>query len=45
VFMTGGAFEPEARDFLDGLSTPSVEKPFTRDAVVSALSTVARRTH
>ncbi len=28
VFMTGGAFTPRAREFLDRVSNPQVEKPF-----------------
>ena len=29
VFITGGAFTPQARDFLDGVTNRRVEKPFT----------------
>jgi CheY-like chemotaxis protein len=28
VFMTGGVFTDEARDFLDGVPNPRIEKPF-----------------
>jgi CheY-like chemotaxis protein len=28
VFLTGGAFTPSARAFLDGIPNPSIEKPF-----------------
>jgi CheY-like chemotaxis protein len=28
VFMTGGAFTQQAKDFLSGVSNPVVEKPF-----------------
>jgi hypothetical protein len=28
IFMTGGAFTPAARAFLDRLANPSIEKPF-----------------
>jgi len=42
VFLTGGAFTPAARDFLDRVPNPRLEKPFDpqalRDAVASALA-------
>jgi CheY-like chemotaxis protein len=28
VFMTGGAFTPRAREFLEGVPNPRLEKPF-----------------
>jgi CheY-like chemotaxis protein len=37
VFMTGGAFAPEARAFLDGVTNRTIAKPFTPDAVSAAL--------
>jgi hypothetical protein len=35
--MTGGAFAPEARAFLDGVTNRTITKPFTPDAVSAAL--------
>lgn len=41
IFMTGGAFTPQARAFLAKLDRPHLEKPFSeqelRDAIASAL--------
>jgi FixJ family two-component response regulator len=40
IFMTGGAFTPQARAFLAKLDRPHLEKPFSeqelRDAIASA---------
>ena len=33
VFMTGGAFTTRAREFLDSIPTPTIDKPFDLDAV------------
>ncbi len=33
VFMTGGAFSPSAREFLDDVQRPILDKPFTAEAV------------
>ena len=41
VFMTGGAFAPEARDFLRRVRTTCLDKPFTRDELYAALSAAA----
>jgi CheY-like chemotaxis protein len=41
IFMTGGAFTPQARAFLAKLDRPHLEKPFSeqelRDAIASAI--------
>jgi two-component system cell cycle sensor histidine kinase/response regulator CckA len=37
VFMTGGAFTPESRAFIDEISNPRIEKPFDRQALNAAL--------
>jgi hypothetical protein len=43
--MTGGAFTPEAREFLSRIANPWIEKPATADeirrAVRKALETVS----
>jgi PAS domain S-box-containing protein len=39
AFMTGGAFTPRARDFLERITHPSIEKPFT---IAQLLSFVER---
>jgi two-component system, cell cycle sensor histidine kinase and response regulator CckA len=41
VFMTGGAFTPEAEDFLDEVSNARVEKPFDFTSVDRLLRHVA----
>lgn len=41
VFMTGGAFTAEARDFLARVSNPHIEKPFRVEDVQRLLDTVA----
>jgi len=33
AFMTGGAFTSAARQFLDGLPNPRLDKPFTKDEI------------
>jgi two-component system NtrC family sensor kinase len=38
VFMTGGAFAPEARDFLRRVSRLCLDKPFTRGELQAALT-------
>lgn len=43
VFMTGGAFTEGAREFLQGLDTPWLVKPFEDDELVRALSHVVSR--
>jgi CheY-like chemotaxis protein len=41
VFMTGGAFSAESREFLDCVSNRRVEKPFRAAALVEAVRAVA----
>ena len=41
VVMTGGAFTPEARAFLDGTSVPRVEKPFELDVLDNVIERIA----
>jgi CheY-like chemotaxis protein len=45
AFMTGGAFTAAARQFLDGLPNPRLDKPFTKEEIraliMSLLSDVA----
>jgi hypothetical protein len=38
--MTGGSFAPAARDFLARVSNPCLQKPFSRAAIVEAMSSV-----
>jgi PAS domain S-box-containing protein len=40
VFMTGGAFTPAARTFLEGLSTQPIAKPFTTEQLREAVRRV-----
>ncbi len=42
IFMTGGAFTPQAREFLAGLDRPHLEKPFSEQELRDALATVTR---
>jgi signal transduction histidine kinase len=43
VYMTGGAFAPEAREFLNRIGPAAcLEKPFTPEALRSALAAAAR---
>ncbi len=44
IFLTGGAFSPEAQAFLDALSNEVVEKPFDGDALRTTIDAVSRRT-
>ena len=37
VFMTGGAFTPQARAFFEQVGNPTLEKPFDRAALFAAL--------
>jgi PAS domain S-box-containing protein len=37
LFLTGGAFTPQARDFLDSETRPHLEKPFTEHQLRSAI--------
>lgn len=43
VFMTGGAFTPEAEAFLAGIDNPRVEKPFDFSSVDQLLRRAAAR--
>lgn len=40
VFMTGGAFTPESQAFVEKLSNPCIEKPFTVPTLLAALDRV-----
>jgi PAS domain S-box-containing protein len=42
IFMTGGAFTQQARDFLTKLDRPHLEKPFTEAQLRHAIESVAR---
>jgi signal transduction histidine kinase len=42
VFMTGGAFSPRAREFLDESQRPVIEKPFDADALRAAIQQTLR---
>ena len=42
IFMTGGAFTPQARAFLASLDRPHLEKPFTEAQLRRAIEGVAR---
>jgi CheY-like chemotaxis protein/two-component sensor histidine kinase len=42
VFLTGGAFTPRAREFLETVSNPKLEKPVARAELLAAVSTMAR---
>ena len=41
VFMTGGAFTPQARDALEQLGAPRLEKPFSEAALRRAIAIVS----
>ncbi len=40
VFMTGGAFTPEARAFFDEVGCPTLEKPFDRAGLRAVIDTL-----
>jgi FixJ family two-component response regulator len=40
VFMTGGAFTPQAREFLAKTDRPRLEKPFTEQQLRDAIERV-----
>ncbi|HEV7559189.1 MAG TPA: ATP-binding protein, partial [Kofleriaceae bacterium] len=44
IFMTGGAFTPQAREFLASLDRPHLQKPFTEVELRRAIDSVARPT-
>jgi CheY-like chemotaxis protein len=41
VFVTGGAFTPSAQEFLDSVSNPCLDKPFTVSGLKAAVANVA----
>jgi hypothetical protein len=43
VFLTGGAFTPRAREFLDRLPGRHLEKPFDRDAMLALVASYVGR--
>jgi signal transduction histidine kinase len=43
VFMTGGAFTPVARDFLDGIANARVEKPFDTATLKDLVASLVTR--
>jgi len=42
VFMTGGAFTPEARAFIARSDRPTITKPFEIEDVVRAITAIRR---
>ena len=42
VFISGGAFTDDARQFVDSLTTPYLEKPFTEQALRDAIAELRR---
>jgi hypothetical protein len=42
--MTGGAFTHNAREFLDSLANPRLEKPFTAQELIGVLARVCSLT-
>jgi hypothetical protein len=38
VFLTGGAFTPGAREFLDQISNPCVDKPFDTHTLLAVVA-------
>jgi two-component system, NtrC family, sensor kinase len=40
VFMTGGAFTPEASEFFDAVGSPTLEKPFDRAGLLAVINTL-----
>jgi CheY-like chemotaxis protein len=40
IFMTGGAFTPQARAFLEKLARPHLEKPFSEQELRDAIASV-----
>ncbi len=43
VFVTGGAFTPEARQYLDAVRNPRLEKPFDPNALLSVVREMVER--
>ena len=42
VFMTGGAFTNQAREFFDRVANPTIEKPFDRAALFAVIDGLLR---
>jgi CheY-like chemotaxis protein len=42
IFLTGGAFTERARQFLDGVKNPCVEKPFELANVLELIAGISR---
>jgi CheY-like chemotaxis protein len=42
IFMTGGAFTPRAREFLDTTTNPRVDKPFDAASLRAAVNRMIR---
>jgi len=42
IFMTGGAFTPAAREFLDAVRNVRLEKPFDREQLHAVLAAHGR---
>lgn len=40
IFMTGGAFTAQARDFFDQVGCPTLEKPFDRAGLLAVIDTL-----
>ncbi len=40
VFMTGGAFTPQARTFFEEVGCPTLEKPFDRAGLLAAIDSL-----
>lgn len=40
VFMTGGAFTPQARDFFDQVGCPTLEKPFDKAGLLAVIGSL-----
>jgi CheY-like chemotaxis protein len=40
MFMTGGAFTPEARAFFDQVGSPTLEKPFDKAGLLAVIDTL-----
>lgn len=45
IFMTGGAYTPQARTFLDRVPNPRVEKPFRLEEIQALVRDIAAREH
>ncbi len=45
VFLTGGAFTLEAKDFLTTVKNPKIEKPYNAKNLIEALDTIINSSH